>query len=69
MSDLFGNLLVMLGVIVSLPSTIIITALMPPAAIIMSLLEGDTSFVTGFFTDLIDDIRYIFEVLVTPSLW
>ena len=69
MSDIFGNLLVALGVIVSLPSTILITALMPPAAIIVSLLEGDTSFVTGIFADLIDDIRYIFEVLVTPSLW
>ncbi len=69
MSDIFGNLLVALGVIVSLPSTILITALMPPTAIIVSLLDGDTSFVTGFFTELIDDIRYIFEVLVTPSLW
>ncbi|MBQ7595403.1 MAG: hypothetical protein IJU45_01925 [Clostridia bacterium] len=70
LTDFFGGILVTLGALAALPSTILITALMVPAAMVSSvIMDGNFDFVKEVISDTFTTIAGVIEILLTPSLW
>ncbi len=65
MSDLFSSILVAIGVIAALPSTIVLTLLMYPASLIGSLLLGEKELAYDMFVrSSVEDIKNLIGMIL-----